>query len=244
MSENEMNNEFDILYDSIVSLGAPDLDKYEKSVFLTKAQLEIVKENLGPINKYSTSFEGSEKRRADLRELVKDYRVAPIPMTNGITPTSSYSAKLPEDLFLIMYESAFFTKEGCSTPQKIDIVPIKYDEYNERVKNPFRKPDNSNGFRLDVNSNNSGRTVELVITAPVDFYQIRYVKYPGPIILADLVGVSPNESLSVDGVNIKTECQLDEELHREIVDRAVQLAMLAYNSGSLTSKVQLDNRNN
>ena len=42
MTNEEFNNEFDVLYNNITSNQAPGLDEYEKSVFLTKAQDDIV----------------------------------------------------------------------------------------------------------------------------------------------------------------------------------------------------------
>lgn len=243
MSTDEFNNEFDILYDSITSSGAPDLDKYEKSVFLTKSQLELVKEVNGPINKYGTSFEGSDKRRADMRELIVDYTTVPTKTETGLSD-NSYTAKIPADCFLIKYEAAFFKREGCTQQTKVTIVPVKYDEYHEVKRNPFRKPDSQNGFRLDISSNEDGKNVELITDVIIDKYQIRYIKYPTPIVLTDLDGISSDGTLSVDGVSIRTECKLDEQFHREILDRAVQLAMLAYKGEALQSKVQLDQRNN
>ena len=48
MTNQEFDKEFDILYDNIASNGAPGLNKYEKSVLLTRAQDEIVRENYSP----------------------------------------------------------------------------------------------------------------------------------------------------------------------------------------------------
>jgi len=43
MTTKEFSNEFDILYNSIATNAAPGIDLYEKSVFLTKAQDELIK---------------------------------------------------------------------------------------------------------------------------------------------------------------------------------------------------------
>lgn len=48
MTNEEFSNEFDVLYNNITSNQAPGLDEYEKSVFLTKAQDEIVKAYFNP----------------------------------------------------------------------------------------------------------------------------------------------------------------------------------------------------
>ena len=54
MTTEEFEREFDILYNNIMSNAAPSIDAYEKSVFLTKAQEEVV------TALYAGSFEASE----------------------------------------------------------------------------------------------------------------------------------------------------------------------------------------
>ena len=46
MNVNEFSERFDILYNNIVSDLAPGLDAYEKSVLLTLAEKEVVKNHL------------------------------------------------------------------------------------------------------------------------------------------------------------------------------------------------------
>ena len=43
MTIKEFSDEFDTLYNNIMSNQAPGIDEYEKSVFLTRAQEEIIK---------------------------------------------------------------------------------------------------------------------------------------------------------------------------------------------------------
>jgi hypothetical protein len=64
MTASEFEREFDILYNNITSNSAPSIDAYEKSVFLTKAQEEIV------TALYDGTFEGSEKLIEYLNDLV------------------------------------------------------------------------------------------------------------------------------------------------------------------------------
>lgn len=42
MELSEFSNEFDVYYNSITSNQAPGLDEYEKSVFLTQGQSEVL----------------------------------------------------------------------------------------------------------------------------------------------------------------------------------------------------------
>jgi hypothetical protein len=64
MSVGEFSREFDILYNNIMSNAAPGIDDYEKSVFLTKAQEEVVTAI------YEGSFENSERYRESINSLV------------------------------------------------------------------------------------------------------------------------------------------------------------------------------
>lgn len=60
MNLQEFNNEFDILFNSISSNNAPSLNEYEKSVFLTQAQEEVVIASYtGTLN--GESFESAEE---------------------------------------------------------------------------------------------------------------------------------------------------------------------------------------
>lgn len=72
MTNQEFSNEFDVLYNNIMSNQAPGLDEYEKSVFLTKAQDEIVKNYFNPKgNKYQEGFDGNEKRQIDFSMIMR-----------------------------------------------------------------------------------------------------------------------------------------------------------------------------
>ena len=72
MTNEEFSNEFDVLYNSITSNQAPGLDEYEKSVFLTQAQEDIVRCYFDPkSNKLQEGFDGSQKRQYDFSSLIK-----------------------------------------------------------------------------------------------------------------------------------------------------------------------------
>ncbi len=245
MTTNEFNLEFDILYDNISSNAAPGIDKYEKSVYLTKAQLEIVKEYNGLNNKYNKSFDGSEKRRIDLKELLKDYKTSSFTInSNRITnKLNSRFFSLPSDLFLTKFEQGIYKKNDCNI--EINIIPITLDEFNEKIKNPFKKPDKNVAWRLDFNSL-QGNVVEIISSEDILEYHIRYLKYPNPIILTNL-NTDPEFSgmnLSIDGQVAEATCELNIEIHKEILDRAVELAVRDYKENNLQNKVQLNNRNN
>ena len=67
MTTQEFSNEFDVLYNNIMSNQAPGLNEYEKSVFLTKAQSQLVNEyfNNRTDGFGGGGFDGSQKRQYD-----------------------------------------------------------------------------------------------------------------------------------------------------------------------------------
>lgn len=72
MTNQEFSNEFDILYNNVTSNQAPGLDEYEKSVFLTKAQDQIIKDYFDPrSNKVQSGFDDSQRRQIDFSMILK-----------------------------------------------------------------------------------------------------------------------------------------------------------------------------
>ena len=59
---------------------------------------------------------------------------------------------------------------------------------------------------------------------------MRYVSEPKPIIIEDLT----TSNLSIDGYTEVMACELPEDCHEEILERAVTLAKLAYAGSSAT----------
>lgn len=244
MLNSEMKNEFNIHYNSIATLSAPGLDDYEISVYLTKAQLELVKDYYNPEgNKYKRGFEDSEKRRNDLKELVKTYNSTIIIPSLFNIDTNSKFFKIPNDVFLIIYENGKILSNDCSNGKKVTIKPITHDEYNIQKDNPFKKPDQSVIWRLDVSNIGDNKVVELISNYTITNYQLRYIQYPKPIIISDLVDLYPLDNLSIDGLTSEQPCLLSESIHREILDRAVELALNDYKPQGLENKIQLDSRN-
>lgn len=246
MTTKEFSDVFDIHYDNIANKNAPGLDLYEKSVFLTKAQLEIIKNHYTPKgNKYQKGFEASEKRRVDLKELIKDYKTnTTISSTDNISSLSKFY-EIPENVFLIIREEAVLSSTDiCINGKTIEVVPKTYDEYSTQIKNPFKNPDENKAWRLDYSRIDSKKVVEIISKYDIASYNIRYLKYPNPIILTDLDdGDFIGMNLSIDGATAAQTCELDVEIHREIVDRAVEIAVRDYKQADLQSKVQLNLRN-
>jgi hypothetical protein len=71
MTNKEFSNEFDILYNSISSNLAPSLNEYEKSVLLTRAQEELIKELVTGNNQLGKAFDKDEEVRNYLHSLIR-----------------------------------------------------------------------------------------------------------------------------------------------------------------------------
>lgn len=243
MTVEELNNEFDIHYNSIAGQSSPNLDLYEKSIFLTKAQLEIVKNYYNPKgNKYQNGFENSEKRRTDIKELIKNYKSTFYFLDNNAIDSDSKFFNIPDNVFLITNEKGIIKDIGCFEGKSLNIKPMTQDEYNIQIDNPFKKPNEKVAWRLDFSKINNKKVVEIVTPYKIE-YNLRYIKYPKPIILGDLDVLFPSENLSIDGQTLPSTCELSEEIHKEILDRAVELALRDYKPNGLESKIQLDQRN-
>jgi len=246
MTTKEFSNEFDILYNSIATKSAPGIDLYEKSVYLTKAQLELVKNYFNPNgNKYRKGFEQSSKRRDDLKELIRNYKTTlQLPSSDGINDNSKFF-RVPNNVFLIIQEKAkVISSDSCVNNTYIKVIPKRHDEYESEINNPFKKPNKKNIWRLDYYSQNgSNKNIELISNYEITEYQCRYVMYPSPIILGDLISLFPGEDLSIDNVSQEQTCKLSQNIHREILDRAVELALADYRPEMVQLKAQMNLRN-
>lgn len=247
MTTKEFSNEFDIHYNSIATNQAPDLDLYEKSVFLSKAQLELVKGHFNKYgNKYKEGFEESSKRRVDLNQLITTYSTTlNIDTDKGLNPNSVFFPVSVDTMFILNEFAKLISDDSCINGQYVKVVPKTHDEYNIQIKNPFKKPDKSVVWRLDHGSFGVvKKNIELITSEKgIKEYKMRYLKYPDPIILTNLDTAFPSEGLSIDNKTTEQTCKLDESFHREILDRAVELATMDYKPQELQARTQLNLRN-
>lgn len=242
MTTQEFSNEFDVLYNNIMSNQAPGLDEYEKSVFLTKAQLEILKNYFNPKgNKYGQGFDENAKRQIDFSTLITVTKPTEYSPLGGYVKFDDRSQlyKMPQDILLMLNETGINTVDGVK--RLISIIPMNYEEYARLMSKPWKQPLKNQGWRLFQSTDGVDFISEVVIkyNSTLTDYKIRYVKRPKPIILANLADEYSN--VSIEGLNTVTECELDPILHPEILQRAVELAKSAY-TGDLKSSVELGQR--
>ena len=118
-------------FNSVASMNAPAIDDYELSVYFTKAQEEIIKNYYDSFsNRKQRGFENSEKRRTDLKELVKEYSTnTQLTTLLGLVNDSKFF-KIPDDVFLIVYESVEATIGNCLTTKR------RSEEHTSELQSP------------------------------------------------------------------------------------------------------------
>lgn len=199
------------------------LDEYEKSLFLTQAQLDIVISFYNGKNSTGESFESSEEFRRYLDALIKtkEYTEDDKLDIKGISSKSTLFT-LPDDLAFITMEQIEYNDEKLDCPSNniASVYPVTQDEYNRVKNNPFRGPTVYKALRMDYGTN----IVEIISVYNIGVYTLKYLSKPEPIILEDLP-----DGLTINGVSEVTECKLNEVLHDKILERAVQLALQSRN---------------
>ena len=150
MTNEEFSNEFDVLYNSITSNQAPGLDEYEKSVFLTKAQDEIILQYFNPKgNKFQEGFDSSRKRQIDFKNLLRtirftqEYRLDKYTKDLEKFDNRSIVFPVPDDVLLFINETL-----TTSTGEIKIVMPISMDEYTIFMGKPFQYPPKKFVWRL------------------------------------------------------------------------------------------------
>jgi hypothetical protein len=232
MEYYEFDERFDVLYNNISSNQAPGLNAYEKSVFLTKAQDELLKNYFNPKgNKYQEGFDGSQKRQIDFSSITKKY--SKNQFGSPVFDSRAHSVELPEGIMMFITEQLKVKRNNDEVI--LTVLPITFLEYNQLMNKPYKRPLRNQVWRLITSAEYNN--VDL-ICAPNDIpveYTARYVRKPKPIIVGDLDGLTINGyTFSENPTGLKTNgCELDTILHEEILQRAVEIAKLTWaSSGS------------
>ena len=217
MDVQELSNLFDTLLQPYITkdvLGEQNtlaFDEYEKSIFLTKAQEQIVLE-------LYQELEQSEENRKYLSNLIKTGNYVPVGEQDETLINNtfkSYKVEIEDSVLFMIYEQCTLSDENnCINDRIVSVVPTIHDDLDKVLKNPFKSPNNRKVIRLDFNNK-----IELISKYNISNYKIRYLKKPNPIILVKL------EDLNIDKKQEVSNGETNPILHERIVQRAVQLAV-------------------
>lgn len=199
MNTKEFSEQFDTLYNQqyylMFSVQNPvALDEYEKSVFLTRAQENVVETLYRAGYGIPEGFEKTEYARRMLQQLVLNTEGVslndPSQFTGDIqiyaeqivpqikTTEDSYiffladpsvfaDSPCPLGYYGIIYEQATFGGDDlCAAGKIADIVPVKHDDLHRILRNPFRGTSIRRVLRVD----HSGEMWNLTSNLPDDSY--------------------------------------------------------------------------
>lgn len=128
----------------------------------------------------------------------------------------------PEEIFLPLNEQLIVQHEDGDIPYTI--VPIHYDEYDRINSKPYKLPPKYQAWRMFTGKNKC----ELICRASGKCtYKIRYVRYPKPIILGN-IGEEYGVTIHGESNTLDPCCEFPDEMHQEILQRAVELAKTAW----------------
>ena len=217
MNIQEFSNSFDTLLqpyiakESFSEQNTLAFDEYEKSIFLTKAQEQIVLE-------LYQELEQSEEVRKYLSNLIKTDNYVPIGEQDETLINNtfkSYKVEIEDSVLFMIYEQCTLSDENnCINNKIVSVVPTIHDDLDKVLKNPFKSPNSRKVIRLDFDNK-----IELISKYNISNYKVRYLKKPNPIILVKL------EDLNIDKKQEVSNGETNPILHERIVQRAVQLAV-------------------
>lgn len=208
MTIQEVHTEFKFRMDKFDSLNYPNFLPEEIDLILNQAQDRYVKQRYGITNPKRQSFEETQKRTEDLKQLVVNAVLAPAATAADNITTNAVFVTLPTDHWFIIQERCQISYDDCKEEPVLTYVkvkPIQHNEFDEAIINSFRKPDKTKVLRLMED----GR-VELIHGDNITIisYRLRYLKEP--------VRVDINNNITFE---------LSEHTHTEIIDEAVKIAL-------------------
>lgn len=227
MNITEMHQSFRFSMDKMDGLNYPNFQPEEIDLLLNQGQDRFTKQRYGLNNFKRESFEETQKRTDDLRELIRDTSLTASHTSANLLPQPQATFyTLPTDYWFIIQERIEQTCDKCNdheivetfidgdtgeqitvtTPVKYaEVRPIQHNDFDKVIKDAFKRPDYDKVLRLMYTDK-----IEIITSthcAPFK-YRIRYIKKP--------------QAMSI---TTPTNCELAEHTHQEIVDEAVKIAL-------------------
>jgi hypothetical protein len=216
MDANQMVLEFKLSSDSLDSCTIPDLSNENILYYLNVAQDVIIKTRYGGNNLYRTGFEGSQKRTDDLNEIVKSYYFAATssgtntyfvdltqPFTNEALTTPS-----TDEYMTYLRGNAQVVSSSCGN-KFVGIKLETLDNLDKVLVDPFKQPTLK---RVIGHFENGGIYLHSSSSYSIGKALITCLKMP--------VQISNDELYAP-----VADCELNPSLHREIIAKAVELAV-------------------
>ena len=235
MTIEQFHREFKIFLDKVDSSAYAEFKPWEIDTILNESQDRIIKQRYGGNNIYRSGFEQSQKRTDDLKNitLTKFCKVTPVTDFNfyGYSIYQAGLSQLFNDLSALEEYSgeyqfyirsrARIIKDSCEEWRQVNLV--KQDDLETIFIDPFNRP--SEEYPVIYFEDNS--IFILCGEGETSGFQVTFIKRPTQLNLGTYSGD-------------KTECELSEHLHREIVQQAVTIALENIESRRTQSQVQVN----
>lgn len=208
MTISEAHLEFKLRLDKIDSLNYPNFLPEEIDLLLNQAQDKYVKQRYGLTNVKRQSFEETQKRTEDLKNLVLTANLTLQPFSSNNIDSNARFIILPTDHWFILQERVTIQYNDCHNQvltTSAEVRPIQHVEFDKVINDAFKKPDTSKVLRLMDNTQ-----VEIIFAQGITItnYKLRYLKRPVRVNI-------------VTGVTF----ELSDHTHSEIIDLAVLITL-------------------
>lgn len=169
MTGPEFSNQFDVLFNNVTSNQAPGLDSYEKSVFLTKAQNELILNYFNSSSKGNNVQQGYDDttiRQSDFSNLMRSWCTGDSGKEPTLDPRALVFSK-PSDVLIPINEQLFLSNRNSST-RAIHLGYYEWYEgdtstYWKKMSDAYSYPDSQKVTTLDtVKKPHYGDVYELV----------------------------------------------------------------------------------
>lgn len=155
MSTEEFSIQFDVLYNNVTSNQAPGLNEFEKSVFLTKAQSQLVIEYFNRrTDAIGGGFDGSEHRQYDFSSIVRTENLFNV---NTYKERISNLEKLNKDSIVYLFPYNYFLAVNeviTDNKYQHSVMPIDYSEYQRLMLKPYTFPVKRGAWRIITDKKN------------------------------------------------------------------------------------------
>jgi len=225
MTYKELSNAFDVYSNRHAESKLETLlffDEYEKSLLLTKAANEIVKEML-------PSFDRNEKIKKQLAQLTRSTQISTqVTLDNGLKlRNDSIVYQLPNDVLYVVAES-LRNSTGAILNR---IKPLQDDEAYYSFDNPFRASARGYAWSVVISesvSNVITKYIEVITSISAATNPEYYLKYisevPAFIVTDSLLDATINGLSTNTNINLEAPLGI---LHEKILDRAITIGYMA-----------------
>lgn len=200
MTQREMHESFLAQIHNFDVDSEYEFQTHELNIFFTKAYREVVDE-------LYKDFEKDERVRKILNPLVNLGSSSTFAASTVFS--NAYSVDLADIDPKVLYILSEELQVGYSgSAYRVPIKPVTLDSYNSNKNNPFKKPYKKLAWRLDIGQDSL--THYLISEVGPSVYYFSYLAQP------ETIDVTLTETIKIN-----------EDIHKDIVDRAVQHALLA-----------------